>query len=433
MRLEVESIAVEGLDFGSQTALRDHTLLVDRDAVRRLVLEDPRFVDVGVHVARPGESVRIMHAMDVAEPRWKVDGPGGVFPGLVSPATAVGTGRTRRLARVAVISVGEPVPGEQIHFREQIVDMDGPGAPLSPFGDTLNLVLDFQPNLAQFPTDAPPLKDVLAGTPSAVEYNHAIQRAGLRVAAYLGAAVATAAADDVEVFDLAPCDPSLVKVACLYHCHRPYVYGTPVGLPVGTVVHPNECFDGALVGWQQGRRCTYWDQNNPVMVELCRRHGTDLSFQGSILFGDTSPSRVDKERIASTAARLAGLLGAEAAVLLGVNGSNHCVDAMLAVQACEQAGIKTTLLLFDVGNGRDDPGFIFAVPEADAIVCTGSRDWRVTLPPIRTVIGGDRLVDPELTITGQVIDASGELNVPLRYLHSAYSVDGHSRLTTRFH
>ena len=153
MRLELESVAIEGLDFGAQTALQDHTPLVDRDAVRRLVLEDPRFVDVGVHVARPGESVRIMHAMDVAEPRWKVDGPGGVFPGLVSPATTVGTGRTRRLARVAVISVGEPVPGEQIHFREQIVDMDGPGAPLSPFGDTLNLVLHFRPNLAQFPAD----------------------------------------------------------------------------------------------------------------------------------------------------------------------------------------------------------------------------------------------------------------------------------------
>jgi glycine reductase len=373
-----------------------------------------------------------MHAMDVVEPRWKVDGPGGVFPGFVSPAQSVGAGRTRRLAGVAVFEVGEPVPGEPIHFREQIVDMAGPAAPLSPFGATLNLVLHFRPNLAQFSADAPP-KDVLAGTPSSAAYNHSITRAGLRVAAYLGAAAATAAPDAVEVCELAPCDPDLVKVACLYHCHRPYLYGTPAPLPLGTIVHPNECFDGALVGWAQGRRCTYWDQNNPVMRELCRRHGADLSFQGCVLFGDTTPNRVDKERVSHAAARLAGLLGAQAAILLGVNGSNYTMDAMLALQVCEEAGIKTAILLFDVGAGRDDPGFTFAVPEADAIVCTGSRDRRVTLPPVRTVIGGDRLVDPELTITGQVVDAGGELTVPLRYVHSSHSVQGQTRQTTRFH
>jgi len=154
MKLEVGSIHVDNLELGARTALHDHTLVVDRDEIRRLVLEDTHFADVDVHVARPGDSVRIIHALDVVEPRWKVAGPGGVFPGFVSPPTTVGEGRTHRLAGVAVVEVGAPVPGEPTHFRQQVIDMAGPGAPYSPFGSTLNLLLELRPNPALFPSGA---------------------------------------------------------------------------------------------------------------------------------------------------------------------------------------------------------------------------------------------------------------------------------------
>ena len=144
MRLEVGSVGVEEMELDGRTALDGRTLLVDRDEIRRLVLEDPHFADVELHVARPGESVRIVHALDVSEPRWKVDGPGGVFPGFVSDPVSVGEGHTRRLAGVAVVTAGEPVPGEPTHFREQLIDMAGPGAPYSPFSQTRNLMLHFR-------------------------------------------------------------------------------------------------------------------------------------------------------------------------------------------------------------------------------------------------------------------------------------------------
>src|SRR5919205_1228086 len=147
MRLEIGTIAVDNLELDGRTALDNRTLLVDREAVRRQVLEDPHFADVQLHVARPGESIRIVHALDVSEPRWKTAGPGGVFPGFVSDPVSVGEGHTRRLAGVAVVTAGEPVPGEPTHFREQLIDMAGPGAPYSPFSQTLNLVLHFRPNL----------------------------------------------------------------------------------------------------------------------------------------------------------------------------------------------------------------------------------------------------------------------------------------------
>src|SRR3954471_7677585 len=116
MRLEVGSIAVEGLEFGGQTALDGRTLLVDRDEIRRLVLEAPHFAAVAVPPARPGESIRIAHALDVPEPRWKTDGPGGVFPGFVTDPVSAGDGHTRRLAGAAAGEVGGPAPGEGTHI-----------------------------------------------------------------------------------------------------------------------------------------------------------------------------------------------------------------------------------------------------------------------------------------------------------------------------
>jgi glycine reductase len=253
------------------------------------------------------------------------------------------------------------------------------------------------------------------------------------VAAYLGHAAANAPPDDVEVFDVAPLGNGLPGVACLYHSQRIHVYGARMPLQAGTVLHANECFDGAVTGWAQGRRCTYLDQNNQVMIELCRQHGRTLDFRGCVLFGDITPYRVEKERASSAAARLASLLDAKGAVVLGVNGSNLTIDAMMAVEACEAIGIKTVLTIFDVGTGREDPGFTYAAPAADAIVNTGSRDRRVTLPPVNTVLGGTHLVDQALEMAGLEVDASGEIDVAMRYLHSAYSVQGHTRLTTRFH
>jgi len=111
--------------------------------------------------------------------------------------------------------------------------------------------------------------------------------------------------------------------------------------------------------------------------------------------------------------------------VVGLNGSNHAVDLMLTIQKCERAGIKTALVYNDVGEGPDDPGFIFAVPEADAIVSAGSRVQKVTLPKMARLIGGEHLVDPYM-------DARGELTVPMRYLCCSVDTTANTRQTVRF-
>jgi glycine reductase complex component B subunit alpha and beta len=272
------------------------------------------------------------------------------------------------------------------------------------------------------------MDDVLSGGPESNEYMRAVQAAGLKVAAHLGRTAGERIPDDVEAFELGPCDPALPRVVSLHQevTACPYLYGVRVSLPLGTMIHPNEVFDGAVVRWNRGYvGSTYWEQNHPVLVELCRRHGRELNYLGGIVFGGVTASAADKEASSSSVSKIARLLRAEAALVVGINGSNHAVDLMLTIQKCERAGIKTTLVYNDVGEGPDDPGFIFAVPEADAIVNSGWRNAKVTLPALQTIIGGESLIAPEM-------DARKELTVPLRYLHGAVDPMGHSRLTVRF-
>src|SRR5207245_2239625 len=208
MRLEVGTIHVRDVEIGRATALSDHTLVIEPEELRTLVLEDSHFADVQVPLVKPGESIRVIHVLDVVEPCWKVAGPGGVFPGFVSPALTVGEGRTHRLAGVAVVEVGAPVPGESAVFRQRLIDMDGPGAELSPFGRTLNVALEFIPNMACFPPGSEQIKDFLTGGPESHEYNRAVLTAGLKVAARLGHTAREAPPDDIETFELAPSDPA---------------------------------------------------------------------------------------------------------------------------------------------------------------------------------------------------------------------------------
>src|SRR5438876_1350711 len=119
MRLEMATTAVKDVRFSDHTRVEGGVLEIDRAGLRRLLLEDDAFADVSLDVARPGESARIIHVMDVAQPRWKPE-PGSTFPLFVGPPRTVGEGRTGRLEGVAVVSASEAVAGEPTDWREGI-------------------------------------------------------------------------------------------------------------------------------------------------------------------------------------------------------------------------------------------------------------------------------------------------------------------------
>ncbi len=425
--LELATFTVDEVVVGNTDCYRDGRLEVDARALRALVRDvSDAFEDVAVNVVRPGDDARIIHAIDVVEPRARLAEPGSDFPGLLGRQATVGSGRTHRLGGLVVTTAGEPAPGEPTYWREAVVDASGPGAIYSPLSSLTHLVVTLKPDPRAFPDHDPAESlDVFQGTAAAIAYNRAARIAGLRVATYLAALTRDQQPDAVACYELSPVASrrDLPRVVYLFQMTCPYFYGQlwpregSVGgtAPPPTLIHPNEVLDGALVNAYAMiaciRDCTYFLQTHAVIEELYRRHGTELDFRGVVIYtnGDSIAS---KGRIVNHAVSLAHLLGAEGAVLNYQGGGNPEVDVMLACQQLEARGIRTALLLPELGGGQGDSPFIHFVPEADAIVSLGSYEQTVQLGPVARVVGGARLLEGDE-------DASGPLQLSLRYLLGA--------------
>ena len=337
MRLELCTFDVKDVVFGNATQFRDGTLQIDRREIEEQLCGE-RFKTVSIEIAKPGERVRVVHILDIIEPRAKVGGPQRVFPGLLGPPMKAGGGTTHRLANVAVIttadfekwesdgsSVASPV--------ERLVDMTGEGARFSPFSQTTNVILSFEPS---------------AGL-SLEECDDAIRRAGLWVSEYLANATAGMSPDSRETLHVDP--PSredLPRVAYIYQLQSvsflrdTFLYGEQTRHLVPTLIHPNEIVDGAIVnGSLSYASCpTYVHQNNRVIEGLYQRHGKELDFVGVILFVGHQLTHQDKERRAHYAAKLAKMLDAQGILSTQEGGGNSIVDQMLTLRFCEELGVK---------------------------------------------------------------------------------------------
>ena len=101
MKLELGYIQIKDIQFSKECKVENGTLYVDPDAVKAYLYEDDDVKawvkDFSFDIAKPGESVRITPVKDVIEPRVKVEGPGGVFPGVISKVETVGSGKTHVL------------------------------------------------------------------------------------------------------------------------------------------------------------------------------------------------------------------------------------------------------------------------------------------------------------------------------------------------
>ena len=388
MKLELTEFPVTEVRLGRHFGYRGQILEVDRDALIDLVRQDRRITDVALAVARPGEKLRITGIRDVVEPRYKVFGGGQVFPGILGPVAGVGEGRTHRLSGMTVIAAaayeGTIRAGTTVQ-RSAILDMSGAGAEISRFGSQVHLVLSFR---------------VAAGL-AELEAHTAIQLAEYRVAQRLAQATAELPAQKLTTYDLNSINPRLPTVMLIQGCitdpqhfHSGVgYYGLSLRESMATFVHPNELFDGAVTvdTTRSGRGYypTTWDwQNHPLVLGLYAAHGRRLNFGGVILQRIRFETHHGKEVGAQNAARLAKTLGADGALITWIGGGNAFVDVMLTVRACEQSGIKTTLVTYENGGkeGKDSP-VLFYLPEADAVVSTGSLDRPVALPAMERLIG----------------------------------------------
>ena len=411
-RLEVGTFPVQRLAFGCRTIYEDGTLFIEKTELEARIADSGAIVDVAAHLAHPGESCRIVHVLDAVAPMVKVAGSSTVYPGFFGNALPAGSGRTHVLSQAAVLVSGtfpEPTSGA-LSAAEGAVDMSGPAADCCAFSDTANVVLVCSP----------------APGASNADFDDALQRVKLKAAVYLAEATRGLQPPQTVVYELKHAGNALPRVLFLDQLHQQgllaqtFLYGRHTQGLEPTLLHPNEIIDGALVSGnyrQPGRSITYGHSCNDVVRELYRRHGHDLNFLGVVVGRGWQDTQTLKERQGCMMARLASLLGAQAAIVsadVGGTGGNNTIDFMQTIKACEQMGIRTVAIMQEAGNADgSNPTLVDHVPEADALVSVGGVGWNIPLAPaVERVIGG-YTVQPNRA--REPMDAAGPLQVACWY------------------
>ena len=385
MKLELQKAKVKNIAWGDKTALlADGTLQINKEEFLAAAADTEHFKTLNADLARPGESVRICPVKDAIQPRYKTEGAGQIFPGMLGGVDTVGSGKTFVLEGAAVVTCGRIVG-----FQEGIVDMSGEGAKYTPFSKTMNAVLVFEPVEGIEPH----------------EYEKACRLAGFRAALYVAEAAwkAGAAVDETKAYELPSfaeamkAYPELPKVAYIYMLqtqgllHDTYVYGVDAKKIIPSLIHPNETMDGAIVSGNCVSACdknsTYVHQNNPVIRSLYERHGKDINFIGVIITNE-NVTLMDKQRSSSYAVKLASMLGVDGVVISEEGFGNPDADLIMNCRKAEQAGIRTALIT-DEYAGRDgaSQSLADATKEADAVVTAGNANMIVVLPPQEKIIG----------------------------------------------
>ena len=400
---------VRALALGDRTSYAAGRLTVGEASVKDL-LRDPALAEVRLGCAAPGDSVRIVGALDAIQPCSKGAGGGGVFPGLLGPAMPAGRGETHILRGAAVIAAGY-LPRAQ----EAVIDMSGPAAALSPLAATHNLVVEWTP----------------AEDASWEDVDQALRRGLVKLAAHLAEAALDAAPDAVE--ELAePADTSNGKprVGVILNLQTQgkfkdvFVYGRSLSGGLPTVISPSELDDGAVVSGQYGhpalKNPTYLHQTHPVLAAL--RACDELELAALVLCPEPV-NQADKELVSAHAARLCAQLNLDAAIATKEGGGNADADVSLKLDRLEEEGITAVGILAEMA-GRDGTGPPLVVPptKATALVSTGNYDERMTLPAVERALGRDRvaLLDQPST---------DEVELPVAAIYCAQSTLGWGRLT----
>ncbi len=387
MALDLGRIPIKDIVWGRKTHVSEKTLLIDREELIREAWDnDPRIASIEANIARPGESIRIVPIKDVIEPRVKVEGQGGIFPGMISGVETVGNGRTHVLKGCSVMTVGQIVG-----YQEGMVDMTGPNAQYSSFSKLLNVILNI--NIAEHI--------------SKHEHEEALRLSGLRAAAYLGNAGSTVSPADVERFE--SCESlqpktnklDLPRVAYVYMLlsqgllHDTYLYGQDMKTLLPTLILPTEVMDGAIVSGNCVSACdkntTFHHLNNPIIEELYKRDKVDLHFAG-VVVTNANVTLMDKERSSDYTAKLVEMLGVDGVVLSKEGFGNPDADVMMICARLEEKGIATVLITDEfAGNDGASQSMADTTPQANAIISVGNANERITLPPMDRIIGDHRV------------------------------------------
>lgn len=419
-------IYIKDIQFSEKSKIEDGTLYVSKEDLKEVAIEDEKIKSVSFDIARPGESVRITPVKDVIEPRVKVSGNGGVFPGVISKVDTVGSGRTYALKGMAVITAGKIVG-----FQEGIIDMSGPGADYTPFSKLCNLVMVCEPADDIKPHD----------------YEAAVRFAGFRIAAYIGELARQTTPNDIKVYETCTFKeglekyPGLPRVAYVQMLqsqgllHDTYVYGVDAKKILPTILSPTETMDGAIVSGNCVSACdknpTYVHQNNPVVEDLFAQHGKKLNFVCQIITNE-NVYLADKMRSSDWTAKLCEMLDLDGVIVSQEGFGNPDTDLIMNCKKIEAEGIKTVIIT-DEYAGRDGKSQSLADADAaaDAVVTGGNANEVIILPKMEKVIGTLDYVTKIAGASEDTLHEDGSLEVELQVITGATNETGFNKLSAR--
>lgn len=426
MKLEMGYIYIKDIQFADESKVQDGVLYVNKDELTKIALEDEHLKSAEFDIAKPGESVRITPVKDVIEPRVKVEGNGGEFPGVVAKVDTVGSGKTYALKGMAVVTAG-PIVG----FQEGVIDMTGPGADYTPFSKTQNLVMVLEPveGIKQH------------------DYERAVRMAGFRVAAYIGELARELTPDETEVFETCTIKeglekyPDLPRVAYVQMLqsqgllHDTYVYGVDAKKILPTMLCPTEVMDGAIISGNCVSACdknpTYVHQNNPVVHDLFKQHGKTLNFVCQIITNE-NVYLADKERSSNFTAKLCKMLDLDGVIVSQEGFGNPDTDLIMNCKKIEAEGVKTVIIT-DEYAGRDgkSQSLADADPAADAVVTGGNANEVIILPKMDKVIGTLAFINKIAGASEDTLREDGSLEVELQVITGATNETGFNKLSAR--
>ena len=426
MRLELGKIFIKDIQFASESKIENNVLYVNKDELRKAIWDDEAIVSVEFDIAKPGESVRITPVKDVIEPRVKVEGRGGIFPGVLSKVDTVGEGKTIALKGMAVVTTGKIVG-----FQEGIVDMTGPGAEYTPFSKLNNLVIIAEP--------AEGIKQH--------EHEKAVRYIGFKAAKYLGELARNLQPEETKVYETKPLleqiaqYPDLPKVGYVYMLqtqgllHDTYVYGVDAKQTVPTILYPTEIMDGAIVSGNCVSACdknpTYVHLNNGVIEELYEKHGKEINFLGVIITNE-NVYLADKERSSNWTAKFTKYLGLDAAIVSQEGFGNPDTDLIMNCKKIETEGVKTVIVTDEyAGQNGASQSLADADPKANAVVTGGNANQLIVLPKLDKIIGH---IDVVNVIAGGHHDSlkeDGTIEVEIQAITGATNETGFGYLTAK--
>ena len=426
MKLELGHVHIRDIQFAEQSKIENGVLYVCIKAVKAIVLEDDKIKSVRLEVAKPGESVRITPVKDVIEPRVKVSGDGGIFPGVISKVETVGCGTTYALKGMAVVTAGKIVG-----FQEGIIDMAGVGACYTPFSKLNNLVLVCEP-----------IDEI-----EAHEYERAVRLAGFKVANYLGELARELTPDETKVYETLPIKkgietyPDLPRVAYVQMLqsqgllHDTYVYGVDAKETLSTIMNPTEVFDGAIVSGNCVSACdkntTYHHLNNPVIEDLFEEHGKTLNFV-CMLITNENVYLADKQRSSDWTAKMCEILELDGVIISQEGFGNPDTDLIMNCKKIEDKGIKTVIITDEyAGQDGKSQSLADADEAADAVVTGGNANEVIVLPKLDRVIGTLDYVNIIAGGNENSLREDGSIEVEIQVITGATNELGFNKMSAR--